>query len=163
MNKQFADHVAILAKPGVAIVNELSHQDCHRIHMVLGIAGEAGELVDAVKKAAIYQKPLDHDNIVEELGDLVFYMQGLMNDLGITWEAVMQHNITKLASRYPAGYSDKAAQERADKKQKLYAVVQKVGDQLTGRYTFGPTTDCAACEDHVEYAGGFIVELVAKS
>lgn len=112
---RFKQHVAILAKDGHAIVQTLDWRDADRLHMVLGIAGEAGEIVDAVKKAAIYNKPLDRENIVEELGDLLFYMQGLANGLDITWEEVTNYNFAKLSKRYPAGYSDSAAQARADK------------------------------------------------
>jgi hypothetical protein len=43
-------------------------------------------------------------------------MEGLRQGLGITREEVLAHNITKLSKRYSSGsYSDKHAQERADK------------------------------------------------
>jgi NTP pyrophosphatase (non-canonical NTP hydrolase) len=83
--------------------------------MVLGISGEAGELLDAVKKATIYRKPLDRVNVVEELGDLEFYMRGLRESLGITREETLGLNISKLRKRYTAKYSDEAAIHRADK------------------------------------------------
>ena len=51
--------------------------------MVVGVSGEAGELLDAVKKAVIYRKPLDLENVIEELGDLEFYMEGLRQGLEI--------------------------------------------------------------------------------
>lgn len=87
------------------------------IHMTLGIAGEAGELVDAIKKHWAYGKPLDTDNVVEELGDLLFYIQGVLNVVTAseTLEDLMVTNMHKLSKRYPTGYSDKAAIERADK------------------------------------------------
>ena len=75
------------------------------------------DLPDAVKKAVIYQKPLDMKNVVEELGDLEFYMEGLRQGLGITREETLEANIKKLKVRYDGlKYSDKSAQERADKK-----------------------------------------------
>lgn len=85
------------------------------LHAAVGISGEAGELLDAVKKVWIYNKPIDRANIVEELGDLRFYMQGLMTELGITEEEVIQGNVDKLQTRYPIGYTDAAAIARADK------------------------------------------------
>lgn len=85
-------------------------------HAVMGIAGEAGELVDAIKKHVIYNKPLDLANVLEELGDLRFYMEALMNQLDITDQNVLQHNANKLATRYKGlTYSDTAAIVRADK------------------------------------------------
>jgi len=85
------------------------------VHMILGISGEAGELLDAVKKHVIYEKPLDLDNIIEELGDLEFYLEGLRQLLGITREEAVDKNVEKLKKRYPQGYTNQAAQERADK------------------------------------------------
>jgi hypothetical protein len=35
------------------------------LHCVVGISGEAGELLDAVKKTWVYGKALDHDNLIE--------------------------------------------------------------------------------------------------
>ena len=84
-------------------------------HMAHGVAGEAGELVDAIKKHTIYNKPLDMENMIEELGDLEFYMAHIRTMLGLTREQILEHNRAKLDKRYKIGYTDKAASERADK------------------------------------------------
>ncbi len=94
---------------------KLDHLNAHFVHMALGIAGEAGELVDAIKKSAIYGKALDVENVVEELGDIEWYMQGLRASLAITREEVLRYNINKLNKRYPQQYTDQAAHDRADK------------------------------------------------
>ena len=108
--------VQALAKSGATIAAELTAHDAHILHMVVGVSGEAGELLDAVKKAVIYRKPLNRANVIEELGDLEFYMEGLRQSLGITREDCIEANIAKLADRYRGMiYSDKAAQDRADK------------------------------------------------
>lgn len=87
-----------------------------KLHAALGICGEAGELADAIKKEVIYGKPADRANIVEELGDLRFYIQATMNLYGITEQEVLQQNANKLCVRYKSlRYSDEAAQNRADK------------------------------------------------
>ncbi len=85
------------------------------VHMAMGVAGEAGELIDAVKKHWIYGKPLDVENVKEELGDLLFYATKIANLCGLTWDEIEAHNVEKLKKRYPTGYSDAAAQARADK------------------------------------------------
>lgn len=86
------------------------------MHAAAGISGESGELIDAIKKHVVYNKPLDRTNVIEELGDLRFYMQAMQNLLGITEQEVMQHNACKLAVRYEGlEYSDEKAQARADK------------------------------------------------
>lgn len=107
--------VARLVKPGLRIALEITPTQCHMLHMVLGIAGEAGELVDAVKKHVIYNQELDVDNVVEEIGDLQFYIEGLCQAINSPpWFCIAQ-NINKLQKRYADGYSDQAAQERKDK------------------------------------------------
>lgn len=93
-------------------------QEGQMIHVALGIAGEAGELVDAIKKRCIYGKRLDIDNVIEELGDLRFYMEALCNVLQIEDQEVLQANANKLAKRYKSlTYSSEAAIARADKQE----------------------------------------------
>lgn len=113
--KTFLQLAADLSKPGQDILDSLTPEKCHLWHMASCVPGEAGELFDAVKKAVIYGKPLDRDNVVEEIADVRFYLAGLMNGLGITEVEITEAINAKLGKRYAAGYSDKAAQERADK------------------------------------------------
>lgn len=88
------------------------------VHAAVGISGEAGELLDAIKKVWVYDKALDRQNVVEELGDLRFYMQHLMNVLAISESEVIEHNVKKLQVRYASGtYSNEQAQARADKQE----------------------------------------------
>lgn len=116
MNKiTHSEMVTALAKPGEDILASLSPEDCHLWHMASCIPGEAGELFDAVKKSVIYRKEIDRENVVEELGDLEFYMEGLRQGLGITREETIAQNIAKLGERYQGKYSNQAAQERKDK------------------------------------------------
>jgi len=108
--------VRALVKSGDIIAKEINSYDAHLIHMAIGISGEAGELLDAIKKQVIYRKPLDRENVLEELGDLEFYMEGMRQGLGITREDCLEANIKKLGKRYKGmKYTDISAQERADK------------------------------------------------
>ena len=50
----------------------------HINHMCLGIVGEMGEVVDAIKKAYVYGKGIDQTNIVEEGRDVSWYTAGLV-------------------------------------------------------------------------------------
>jgi NTP pyrophosphatase (non-canonical NTP hydrolase) len=111
-----SEMVQALCKSGELIRSELTAQDAHNLHMVVGISGEAGELLDCVKKAVIYRKPIDMENLIEELGDLEFYMEGLRQSFGITRNQTLSHNITKLSKRYEGlKFTNEAAQLRADK------------------------------------------------
>lgn len=113
------DHTSLvknLAKPGDEILKSMNGHQAHLVHMSMGIAGEAGELIDAIKKSWAYGKPLDIDNVIEELGDLEFYMEGMRQALHLTREEIIQANIKKLEKRYESGkYSDAQAQLRKDK------------------------------------------------
>jgi len=116
LDSMFEKMVGALIKPGADIVRSLTPGRANALHMAVGVSGEAGELLDAVKKYVIYDKPVDSENIIEELGDLEFYMQGLRAVFGITREQTIQANIAKLSKRYHTGaYTDNQAQERADK------------------------------------------------
>lgn len=115
---KFEDMVRKLVKPGAAILAEISPEEAHLMHMLLGLAGEVGELIDACKKSIIYRKPMDRINLLEELGDLEFYMEGIRQAFFIYRPAVLEANIAKLSARYnKLTYSDQAAQDRADKTQ----------------------------------------------
>lgn len=187
--------VTRLAKPGHAILDSMTPAKAHLLHMAIGISGEAGELVAGIVANNTNRQNLRviaecYENIVEELGDIEFYVEGLLQGVGLTHDGVanalidgeypvefhydlsegiavysanildtvkkhviynkvldeatlmnnlcglefhleeirmfagvsredtLAHNIAKLTGdkgRYKQGYSDKAAQERADK------------------------------------------------
>ena len=88
------DMVRSLVKPGAKIIASLTPEAANAWHHATGVAGEAGELLDAIKKHVVYNKPLDRANVIEELGDLEFYMEGLRQGLGITREETIQGNIS---------------------------------------------------------------------
>lgn len=111
----YDEFVASLIKPGTAVKDELTAETAHLLHMAVGVSGEAGELLDAIKKAAIYGKPLDVANVIEELGDIEFYLSGIRQALGLDRISVIAANLNKLNVRYPTGYSNAAAVARADK------------------------------------------------
>lgn len=100
-----------------------SNTTLNKLHHVVGIAGEASELLDGVLKGLLYVRgdsivigEVDRVNEVEELGDLEFYLRGFRDATGITRDEVLMANITKLDKRYGDGsYSDQQAIARADK------------------------------------------------
>lgn len=111
--KQF---VKALAKPGEDILKTMTPEKAEMLHMAVGLSGEAGELLDCVKKHVIYDKPLDKENYVEELSDILFYFTGLLINQGIELDWVTDANVAKLKKRYHKGtYSNEQATERADK------------------------------------------------
>lgn len=112
----YSDFVNTRLKP-------LESVEADMIHCALGIAGEAGEFVDAVKKHVIYGQPLDRENLIEELGDLRFYMAAMQNRFGISDDDVLSANVEKLLKRYKKSYSDAEAKDRADKQEEGLAKI----------------------------------------
>jgi hypothetical protein len=63
----------------------------------------------------IYGKPLDLANIVEEVGDTLWFLARICEACNITLSRCAAENIEKLQKRYPEAYSDEDALERKDK------------------------------------------------
>ena len=108
--------VRALAKPKAEVLKDMDEDQAHLLHMAVGISTEAGEILSTVKAHAIYGKALDHENILEEVGDLLFYLQGLLDTQGLRLDDALSHNIAKLTKRYPDGmFRTSDAIGRADK------------------------------------------------
>ena len=86
------------------LANDLGYRD-NLVHASLGVASEAGEVADAVKKVVAYGRILDIDHVAEELGDIAWFMTLLMKTTGLTWSEVFTRNIAKLEARYPDGFT----------------------------------------------------------
>lgn len=85
MTVQWTSHsqmVMELAKPGQAITESLTPSKAHVWHMTSCLMGEAGELLEGINR-------FDKSNIIEELGDLEFYMEGLRIELKFNRSAVI--------------------------------------------------------------------------
>ena len=65
-----------------------------------------------MKKHLFYVKDLDRVNIIEEAGDLLWYLAILFDELGTSFHEVMSSNIAKLRSRYPEKFTSINATKR---------------------------------------------------
>jgi NTP pyrophosphatase (non-canonical NTP hydrolase) len=65
----------------------------------LGLANEVGEVLGHVKKEMRDGTALDPREIQAELGDVLWYVAAIADQLGIRLSAVAEINIEKLASR----------------------------------------------------------------
>lgn len=81
--------------------------------MALGLAGEAGEVADLIKKSLGHGHPLDHEKLGKELGDVLWYLAVLADRFGLTLEWVASRNIQKLRQRYPDGFTHAASNNRS--------------------------------------------------
>ena len=84
----------------------------------IGLAGEAGEVAEHIKKGIFHQHGVDADKLKKELGDVLWYVAAICETAGFDMGAIMQANIDKLKARYPNGYSSEDSQRRVDIEQR---------------------------------------------
>ena len=112
------------------VLVEADNDNLRVIHGYMGVKTEIGELIDAYKKSWFYQKELDEVNILEEVFDILWYVEVLEEELETTMystrhllnEFAKLYNkdldfctkmgIEKLKIRYPDKYTDDYANER---------------------------------------------------
>jgi NTP pyrophosphatase (non-canonical NTP hydrolase) len=88
------------------------HGFARLMHGMIGVCTEAGELQDMVKKALIYNKPFDRVNVLEEIGDCLWYCALALDAAGYTMAECMEKNIDKLRVRFPDKFTFKGANNR---------------------------------------------------
>ncbi len=75
--------------------------------ILLGLAGEAGEVSEKFKKLYWHKKGVWDDEfkqtIAKELGDILWYVSSLSSHLGISLDTVAKNNLEKLRSRVERG------------------------------------------------------------
>ncbi len=93
-----------------------NHGDFDRtlMYTALGLNGEAGEVAELIKKAFFHGHDLDRDKLMKELGDVLWYLAVMAHALDMSLEEVGQHNIDKLARRYPEGFSSQRSRNRSE-------------------------------------------------
>jgi NTP pyrophosphatase (non-canonical NTP hydrolase) len=96
------------------------------LHAILGLMTEVGEAADMLKKHIIYGKQLDELNLLEEGGDITWYLSLLFVALRKSIEQAMEMNIAKLRLRYGAKFTAHAALNRdASAERQLMEETQK--------------------------------------
>ena len=80
----------------------------------LGLAGEAGEFANLVKKMTAHGHPFDPESLKDELGDVLWYLAEAATAAGLNLEDIASYNIDKLIKRYPEGFSEEHSINRLD-------------------------------------------------
>ncbi len=79
-------------------------------YLALGLAGETGEAVEVIKKAMrdgqLHLSNAQCDELVDELGDVLWYWVRLVFAIRSDPDKVIQHNMDKLIERYPNQFRD---------------------------------------------------------
>jgi NTP pyrophosphatase (non-canonical NTP hydrolase) len=86
--------------------------DDHLFNGLLGLAGESGECCDLAKKHYFQDERNIYQDLIDELGDVMWYVVEVASALGVSLEEVAKHNIDKLRKRYPDGFDSNRSLHR---------------------------------------------------
>src|SRR5210317_1294400 len=81
----------------------LTYGDERLVENTLGLVGEAGEVAEKVKKLIRDSSRFNNEEILKELGDVVFYATALANIYGNGLQQVLELNMKKLDDRQKRG------------------------------------------------------------
>lgn len=96
-----------------------THEATHPMRLAgygLGLSGEAGEVADLLKKHLTHGHQLDLEKMALELGDVLWYVAGVAEMMGLTLDEIASKNIEKLLKRYPEGWDPERSQNREHEK-----------------------------------------------
>jgi NTP pyrophosphatase (non-canonical NTP hydrolase) len=91
----------------IRAANPEMDQDSMLLNGVMGLSGEAGEVIEHVKKKLFHGKDLDKHALIKELGDVRWYLELISISLGVSMAEVERLNVEKLRLRYPNGFEVK--------------------------------------------------------
>lgn len=86
---------------------------------VMGLSGEAGEVVDFLKKVYYHGHEFDANHLIEELGDVMYYLCWLCNEIDIDFSELCFYNMKKLTERYPDGFDADRSIHRPEYEQEV--------------------------------------------
>jgi NTP pyrophosphatase (non-canonical NTP hydrolase) len=98
------------------IANGIDNLDAQRaeliLHSIVGLATEAGELLELLNRVIFEGKTFDDINFMEENGDALWYMAIGLKQIGATFDDTQRRNIAKLRHRFPAMFTEYDANNR---------------------------------------------------
>jgi NTP pyrophosphatase (non-canonical NTP hydrolase) len=83
-----------------------------KIIAALGLAGEAGEFANMIKKLTAHGHAISTEILAEELGDVLWYLSEAASACGLALDKIAEQNIAKLVERYPDGFSQESSINR---------------------------------------------------
>lgn len=82
------------------------------VNVALGVAGEAGEIADHIKKVVFHGHDLEVEHLLKECGDEFWYLAEAARLLHTKLSKVAAMNIDKLQKRYPNGFDEQKSINR---------------------------------------------------
>lgn len=100
----------LLAEPD----NKYGPTEIMLVWNALGLAGEAGEVADIVKKVVFHRHDYNREKLVDELGDVMWYVAAICSTMNIPLSEVLDRNVAKLRQRYEKSYNSEESKLRRD-------------------------------------------------
>lgn len=82
------------------------------LHASIGMQTESGEFADELKRYIFYGKELDVTNLIEEIGDQLWYIAIALHELKSNFKEAEDLNIKKLFTRYGISFNKEGALNR---------------------------------------------------
>jgi len=81
-------------------------------YLALKLCGESGEVAEKIGKCIRDSKPIDDQDLIKELGDILWYLANLSDHLGYDLSEVAERNLAKLKDRQQRGVLGGAGDNR---------------------------------------------------
>lgn len=106
-------------------------------HASKGMITEVGEFVDELKKWEFYGKSYTTTSLVEELGDLMWYIAIACDAIGVPLEVVMEKNIAKLKARYGEKFNEEDALNRNLEQERMVLAYEQTKKNIVHYFEHG--------------------------
>ena len=83
------------------------------LNAALGL-GEVGELQNLIKKEIFHGHDWNNVAMIDEAGDILYYLDWLLELIGSSIPEAMEYNVEKLRKRYPDGFSAERSINRSE-------------------------------------------------
>lgn len=83
----------------------MTQENMSLLNAAMGLGGEAGEVLDEIKKLVFHGVAPNREKIKKEMGDVRYYYTILAHLLNLADDEITTTNNEKLAARYPDGFA----------------------------------------------------------
>lgn len=96
--KEYQDEALKTFKPGLSSEQKI-------LYCSVKLSEEVGETIGPLAKNIIHNKPLPEQHVINELGDILYYIAILANEYKIDLQSIAEFNINKLRKRHGTSYN----------------------------------------------------------
>lgn len=78
---------------------KISRSEDRKLQAIMEMVGEAGEVLQIATKARRKGESISREKVLDELGDTLWGLVGVMNEFDISWSELIDFNVEKLTAR----------------------------------------------------------------